>query len=138
MSDITFPAMRDEVIGALQSLASIEHQRRTWGVVEPGRSHFEDLTLVLNQLFDNLVLPDPSRAVGAVIRTIEVDSLDALNAVLSPMIDDLGDAPDAAYMADDRWPAVVQRAGIALAAMEGRGKRAGRAPLGGDRAGTIG
>jgi hypothetical protein len=33
------------------------------------------------------------------------------------MIRDLGNAPDAAYLGDDRWPKVLEQAAAALTAM---------------------
>ena len=122
MIGVEFPQMRDEVISALQSLACADHQRLRWGVLEAGVNYFENLTLVVNTLYDDTaVLPDPSRSVGTIIYEAEVVALEAVAARLSPMIDDLGNAPDNVYTADVRWPSVVDTAGAALAAMGASG-----------------
>lgn len=119
MTDVEFPYMRGEVIAALRSLATPEHQRLRWGVVEPGINYFDSLTLVINVLYDDTaVLPDPSQTVGTIIHASEAGALQALDAALSPMIEDLGNAPDGDYMADERWPSVVACARVALTDME--------------------
>jgi hypothetical protein len=53
-----------------------------------------------------------------VIYEREVGTLRALDAVLGPLIDELGDRPDADYLADARWPRVVEAAAQALAVLE--------------------
>lgn len=122
MIDVESPCMRVEVIGALRSLTTPEHQRLRWGVVGPGVNYFDSLTLVINVLYDDTaVLPDPSRTVGTIIYASEVRALRALDAALSPMIGDLGNAPDGDYTADERRPSVVACARVALTDMEASG-----------------
>ena len=57
------------------------------GVREP-----DDLSLHVHVLYDHCqVLPDPAARIGAVIYEDDVAALLALNAVLDPMIEDVGD-----------------------------------------------
>jgi hypothetical protein len=118
ITSVEFPAMRDEVVAALRSLADPQHQRTHWGVSEPGVNYYDDLTLNVHILYDDSqVLPDPSAAVGAVLSEGEVDPLRTVHDALGPILDELGDRPDSDYLADTRWPAVVAAAQSALDAM---------------------
>lgn len=120
MSTVQFPHMRDEVLAALRSLADPVHQRLRWGVLEEGVNYYDDLTLVVHTLYDDMeVLPDPSRSVGTVLREREVPVLREVARALSPLLDTHGDEPDRVYLADSRWPNVVVAARRALAVMEG-------------------
>lgn len=119
MSGIRLPAMRDEVVAALRALADRRHQDSRWGVYDPDVNYYDDLSLNVHVLYDDTqVLPDPEAVVGAVIFSREVPWLRRLHACLGPMIDDLGDRPDADYLADPRWQLVVKSAREALEAME--------------------
>ena len=120
MADVQFPEMRAEVMSAVRSLASLSHQRLRWGVWDDGSaSYFEDLTLVVNVLYDDTgVVPQPSGSVGAILHEAETDAFLALDAALSPIIDDLSEAPDTDYLSDPRWLDVLQSAGACAAAME--------------------
>jgi hypothetical protein len=122
MSDnVEFPSMRAEVIGALRALSDPEHQRGTWGKYEPGVPYYDDLDMNVHILYDDAqVLPDPESAVSSLLYESEVSALQAVDAVLGRMIQDLGDRPDAEYLSDPRWSAVVRAAGDALAVMETR------------------
>ncbi|WP_162799152.1 hypothetical protein [Nocardioides sp. 616] len=116
---VTFPDMRLEVISALRSLSDRHHQQTRWGKVEEGVNFYDDLTLNVHTLYDDcMVLPEPQAAVPDVIHDSEVPVFLELGSVLGPMLQDLGDAPDGAYMSDPRWASVVDAAGAALAAMQ--------------------
>jgi hypothetical protein len=118
MSNVEFPAMRDEVISALQSLADPEYQRTRWGVSVPGDSYYDDLTLNVHILYDDTkVLPDPESTVGTVIVDSDVAGLAALENALRPLLDEFGDSPDVTYVSDPRWSDVVAAARNALEAM---------------------
>jgi hypothetical protein len=118
MINVEFPAMRDEVISALRSLADPQHQLVRWGVSEPGVDYYDDLTLNVHVLYDDCkVLPDPSTTVGDVIVQGEVPALRALHEVLGPLLDGLGDSPDSEYISNSKWPSVVTAAQNALDAM---------------------
>jgi hypothetical protein len=115
---IKFPAMRAEVIEALKALSNPEHQRTKWGRCEPGTDYYDDLDMNVHILYDDtLVLPSPEDAIGSLLHPPEVPVLQALDGFLGPLIRDLGDSPDEVYLADPRWPHVIDQAGIALAAM---------------------
>jgi hypothetical protein len=121
MTDVKFPDMRREVISALRSLADPEHQRLRWGRVEEGVDYYDDLTLNVHILYDDTqVLPSPETAVPAVLHQSEAPALQALDAVLGPLLDDLGEQPDSEFLADPRWPRVVEAARHALAVVEER------------------
>jgi hypothetical protein len=112
------PEMRLEVIAALDSLSDPARQER-WGQVEEGVSYYDDLTLNVHTLYDDcMVLPDPQGAVPAILHPDEIPAFHDLERVLGPMVRDLGDSPDMDYLADSRWPIVMQAARKALSLME--------------------
>jgi hypothetical protein len=111
--------MRLQVISALRSLSDRQHQQTRWGQVEDGVNYYDDLTLSVHTLYDDcMVLPEPQAAVPDVLRDEEAPALLELEHALGPMIQDLGDAPDAVYTSDPRWSAVVGAAGAALLVMQ--------------------
>ena len=115
---VTFPNMRLEVIAALRSLSDRLNQQTRWGRFEEGVDFYDDLSLNVHILYDDcMVLPEPETAVPDVIHESEVPAFLELGNALGPMLQDLGDAPDDAYMSDPRWASVVDAAGAALAAM---------------------
>lgn len=119
MSAVEFPEMRDQVISALRSLADPDHQRLRWGRAEEGVNYYDDLTLNVHILYDDCqVLPSPESTVLTVLHEREVPAFRALDAVLNPLFVDLGERPDSEFLADLRWPRVVEAARDALAVME--------------------
>ena len=119
MRRVQHPPMRDEVISALRSLSDPQHQAHRWGVYDPDANYYDDLRLVVHVLYDDCqVLPDPASAVGTVLFPEEVGPLRRLEAVLEPMLDELGDRPDADYLTHAKWHDVVQSAGEVLLAMQ--------------------
>ncbi len=121
-SPVRFPEMRAEAVGAVRALSDRAYQDRVWIRRElPTPTFMDGLDLNVHILFDDTrVLPDPTPVVGVVIHADEVESLQALGDVLALLIDDLGDVPDADYLADPRWAQVVDAAVAALAAMSPR------------------
>jgi hypothetical protein len=118
VSSIRFPAMRQEVLSALESLSDRHHQATAWGRYDRGTEQYDDLTLNVHILYDDCqVLPDPQKAVGTVLLPTETARLRHLYKALNPLLEDLGDSPDAVYLADPRWPCVVHAARAALDAM---------------------
>jgi hypothetical protein len=118
-SQVTFPEMRDEVIAALRSLSDPLHQETQWGRAEEGVNYYDDLTLNVNTLYDDCrVLPSPESSVPEVLLDSDVPALQAVEDALGPMIRDLGNRPDADYLADPRWGSVVTAAQQALRLME--------------------
>lgn len=111
-TSIEFPCMRAEILNALKALCDPERQRKEW----VGRGY---LDLYVHILYDDtMVIPNPEMSISSFLCESEVPAFQALDAILGPMIDDLGDASDQVYLADPRWPAVIQAAADALAAME--------------------
>lgn len=120
MSDVEYPAMRREVMRALAAFSDRDYQERVWVQRNyPEPNFYDDLTQNVHILYDDSqVLPDPeSRLRWVLLDGDELDRLRALDSVLGPMIDELGEAPDAAYLRDSRWPSVVSTASRALSAM---------------------
>lgn len=118
-ASIGLPYMRAEVIDALRSLSDPVHQRTKWGHYDPVGHYYDDLDINIHILYDDtLVMTDPKKSISHIIYESEVEPLLALNAVLGPLIKDLGDVPDHVYLDDPRWPAVIHAAADALAAME--------------------
>lgn len=117
--NVELPNMRAEVIGALRALSDPEYQHAAWGKYESGVPYYDDLDMNVHILYDDTqVLPDPEVAVPSLLYESEVSALQAVDAVLGQMIQELGDRPDAEYLTDPRWPAVVRAAGQALTVME--------------------
>ncbi|MEO7261620.1 MAG: hypothetical protein ABI047_10255 [Jatrophihabitantaceae bacterium] len=101
-------------------MSDAEHQQKAWIRREcPQLDYFDDFTQNVHVLYDDCqVLPEPtSRLWSVLLPGDEVDRLRALGKVLDPLIDELGDAPDAVYLADPRWAAVRSTAVLALASM---------------------
>jgi hypothetical protein len=119
MSAVIFPEMRAEVVSAIEALSDPAYQRRAWLRGEfPHEKYFDDFKLNVHILFDDTqVLSDPRSRVGTVIFESEIRSLRALGAVLGPLLDDLGESPDASYLADAQWSTVVAAADQVRAAM---------------------
>lgn len=108
--------MRAAVVGALEALSDRSHQDSVWlDRQSPSPGYIDNLDLNIHVLYDDVeVLPDPASRVGSVITDEEVQPLRELGAVLDPLIDELGDSPDADYLRHPGWPAVVQAAATAL------------------------
>lgn len=121
MTTVQFPAMRASVIDALTALADRGYQESVWGRVTEGGRCYDDLTMNVHVLSDDCrVLPDPSGEVGTVLFPEDVAPLERLGVVLDALINDLGDSPDADYLADPRWYDVVAAAGRARERMSSR------------------
>jgi hypothetical protein len=72
------------------------------------------------------VLPDPeSKVPGLVVYEDEIPALRALGDAFSPLMGELGDAPDGVYMADRRWIDVLVAAHNAYLVMLANDQRAG-------------
>ncbi len=111
--------MRDDVKFALACLSDRQYQDRVWVRGEGRPDYSDDLTANINILYDDCqVLPDPESRVGSVLMpSEEIERLLDLHAVLGPLIDDLGEAQDGAYLDDGRWALVVEGSATVLAAM---------------------
>lgn len=110
--------MRNQVIAALESMSDRRHQETRWGRVEEGVNYYDDLTLNVHILYDDTeVLPKPQAAVPDILFDSEVPAFQFMADALTPMLNDLGRRPDGDYMADPRWPGVIDAARSALSAM---------------------
>jgi hypothetical protein len=115
--------MRSEVLSAITTLADLDHQERVWvgGDIQPGI--VDNLDYVVHTLYDDVnVYPDPASTVGIVLHPDEVEPLLALDAVFGPLIKEIGDEPDAAYLAHPKWPSVVAAAAAVHAVMQAHEK----------------
>ena len=116
---IEFPWMRSQIIDTVRSLSDPMHQCTKWGRYDPIEHYYDDLDINIHILYDDTtVVPNPELSISSLLYESEVPALRALDTVLGPLIDDLGDAPDEIYLADPRWPSVIHAAANALAAME--------------------
>ena len=118
--DVDYPDMRFQVVEALRSLSDLDYQHRVWGKFDPEVPNLQDsLDLNIHILYDDCaVLPHPKDSIGPVLHPEDVGPLERLEVVLGPLIDSLGDSPDATYLADPRWPVVVSTAREALITLE--------------------
>lgn len=123
VNPVRFPAMRAEAAGAVRALADPEYQQRVWIRREfPTPKFYDDFTTNVHILYDDTsVLDAPEDCVGTVLHEDEVGGAQALAAALDPLIEDLDDEPDAVYLADPRWKAVVQAARDLLTVLEANG-----------------
>ncbi|MFC6011788.1 SCO4402 family protein [Nocardia lasii] len=113
MDGVEYPEMRAAVLAAVRALADPDYQERVWLRREYPHSRFyDDFDASVHTLYDDcVVLPDPSLRIGSIlVSSEEVDALFHLGRVLTPLIDELRDAPDATYVGDPRWRAVVMAA----------------------------
>jgi hypothetical protein len=120
MTQVQYPEWREEVIDAVRALSDLDYQRRVWVAGESiGPDFFDSLQERIHTLFDDAdVLPEPGHRLGVLLRDDrEVEALRPLGRMLDEVVNDLGDVPDARYLADPRWPQVVHRATAALAAL---------------------
>lgn len=116
MRDIAFPDMRRRVFDGLEVLADVAYQRRFWveGRYEPGEL-WDDLTSAVNALDDVRALDHPEQEIGTIFRsTEEAEALSRLAGLLVPLIEQLGESPDAVYTDLPQWPAIVDAAAAAL------------------------
>lgn len=105
--------MRLQVFSAVNALADREYQQRVWiDQIYPRENYYDDLDLNIHILYDDTsVLPDPTTTLGQILASrAEVDALRSLAERLDPIIDELGDSPDSAYLSHPRWPGVVDAA----------------------------
>jgi hypothetical protein len=112
--------MRRRVMFALACLADREYQARVWvHRAAPTPGYLDNFDEVVHALYDDChVLPDPVGAVGwTLTEGDEIDALRRLGDVLTPLIDAVGDEPDAMYLAAPQWDDVARLAAISLAAM---------------------
>ncbi|MFE1592253.1 hypothetical protein [Nocardia sp. NPDC058705] len=120
MDTVQFPQMRATVLSALEALADPEYQQRVWLERRfPQERFYDDLDENIHALYDDcVVLPDPRDRIGTIlIDDEEAAALVNLGRVLTPLIDDLGDASDSVYVGDARWSSVVAAARAAFAAL---------------------
>jgi len=121
VSGIRFPGIRTQIVSAIVSLSDREYQERVWIRRElPRPGYYDEFDLAVHSLFDDSpILPSPAPgSVGELIYADEEVLLARLGEVLSPLIDQLGDVPDAEYLNSSQWPEVVRRAQEAREAME--------------------
>jgi hypothetical protein len=118
MISIEYPAMRWQVLFSLATLADDVYQRQVWMDKRyPHEKYYDDLSLQISLLYDN-VFPEPRQRIGSVLAPgIEVDRLEELERLLGQLIDELGNEPDAIYLARPEWAEVKRLAMLALAEM---------------------
>jgi len=89
-----------------------------WSTTGRSRTYYDSVDENVHTLFDDVdVCVDPAGWVGIVLYPAEVEPLRKLGHVYGGLINDLGDVSDDVYLADPRWPTVVELARAAHAAM---------------------
>lgn len=83
-------------------------------------THLRDFVIdnVVYQLFDEFHAVTTPEKLGTVIHPSEVPAFKELGRLFAPVVGDLGNSREEVYLADPRWPAVVEAARVVLAAME--------------------
>lgn len=116
---LQYPEMRAWVLDALQTLGDPDYQRRVWLEHDwPEPDVVDNLDENVHILFDDMdVCVDPDRWVGIILHPAEVEPLRRLGEAFGALIQDLGDVPNEVYLADHRWPSVVELARAAHRAM---------------------
>lgn len=119
MTRVKYPYFRREVLVAITALADPELQQRIWiDHILPHEGYEHNFDEVVHALFDDAdVCRQPSAWVGIVIYQDEADHFETLGKQLWPMIEDLGDVDDQAYMSDPRWLMVIRLAQATLLVM---------------------
>ncbi|MFB9927596.1 hypothetical protein ACFORO_20305 [Amycolatopsis halotolerans] len=121
MSGIRFPGIRTQIVSAIVSLSDRDYQERVWIRREfPHPDYYDEFDLAVHSLFDDSpILPSPAPGcVGELIYADEEIPLARLGEMLGPLIDELGDVPDAEYLNSPQWPEVVRRATAVREIME--------------------
>lgn len=120
VSEVRYPDLRRYVINAVAALSDLQYQKKVWIDRDyPHENYYDDLDTNIHTLYDDYrILPEPESALGDIlIDGDEVERLRTLGRVLGPIIDELGDAPDAQYLSHPSWPAVIKAAGASLSAL---------------------
>ncbi|HWH01990.1 MAG TPA: hypothetical protein VNV66_22345 [Pilimelia sp.] len=117
---VEYPHARWAVLEALAALSDHAYQQRVWlrrGI--PQQDFCDSLDLAIHTLYDDwAVLPAPAGAIGGiVVDGVGVERLIALDDVLSPLLEDLGDVPDSVYLKHPSWSQIRAAAAAALSAM---------------------
>ncbi|MGV9296830.1 SCO4402 family protein [Amycolatopsis sp. NPDC003676] len=121
MSGIRFPGIRAQIVSAVVSLSDRDYQERVWIRRElPHPDYYDEFDLAVHSLFDDSqILPAPAPGcVGELIYADEEFPLARLGEVLGPLVDELGDVPDADYLNSPQWPEVIRRAKAVREIME--------------------
>ncbi len=115
--------MRLEVVASVASLADAEYQQRVWIDREwPSEGYYDDAANSIEWLDENTrAFDDPEGLVGIMLFADEVLPMSLLAVRVRAILDDLGIVDSATFMADPRWPAVMEVAGRLRALMEHNG-----------------
>ncbi|WP_409463204.1 SCO4402 family protein [Amycolatopsis sp. GA6-003] len=121
MKEVRFPGIRTQIVSVIVSLSDRAYQERVWIRHElPHPDYYDEFDLAVHALFDDSpILPSPAPGcVGELIYADEEVPLAQLGEILGPLIDELGDVPDAEYLNSAQWPEVVRRAKAVREIME--------------------
>lgn len=112
LSELKFPAMRQELVETMTSLSDRDYQQRVWIDQNHPENYVDDLTTTVTFFHDlNTDDGDFNQYIGTfLVSADEATAVEAVHQVLKAMLDDLLDSPDACYLADQRWAAVVTTA----------------------------
>lgn len=115
---VKYPAMRDELISAIESLSNAEYQKQAWvNHSFPPGVEYDEFDNAVHVLFDDLRLMEaPEGTLGTVVRnTEELEAVKQVTYAVDRVLRKLGDdLSDAEYIADPDWADVLQTASEAL------------------------
>ncbi len=115
---VKYPAMRNEIIGALEALADREYQQRVW--VErrfPSPTYYDDFDTAIHTLYDDTGIGDDVRSqIGSTLRDeTEASLMQDVISALEEVFAECGDDADFQTVRTSKsWPSVVSAAAAAV------------------------
>ena len=113
MTEVRFPEMRAEIVGAVAALADPAYQWSAWVRRELPEGHYDEFTLRIHILYDDTqVLEDPDRTVGVYLKSQEeADAMRGLGHAIDSLFAELGtERSDEEYLRAPGWDLVVDAA----------------------------
>lgn len=118
---VQYPAMRNEIVGALEALSDEDYQQKMWVEGQyPDPSFYHDFDMAVHTLYDDTGVGDgPRSQIGSTLRDeTEAQLIQDLLDALDPVLDQCDDRTTFEEIRNiDRWPDVVSTAAAALARM---------------------
>lgn len=115
---VKYPAMRNEILGALEALSDLEYQQTVWINRQfPTPTYYDDFDMAIHTLYDDTGLGDDVRSeVGLTLRDeAEARLVQEVLVALEEVFSECGvDSEFEVVRASRNWPKVVSAAAAAL------------------------